>query len=267
MTLPIREDACPGPCANAARRAHEAYDQAVARHDYELLLHLDTLERWKEAVAAWHPPLAYPAEPIKPRRPEPPTIPVPVGAPVWCGKCPALIKNALYHCNELAPVILADVTGHRGAAPTGPNGHKPLTPTQVIERLDEMYGDLATTASQWKEFRRHPVRPTLSRGADARNVVVGYLLEQLDRILLHPASVEFGLNVLRWEKRLVELAQAEPVSRRSTIECPRCRERQVRREDDGYYKCGSCGRLLTQEEHDRHRWQQADEHDRQEVGA
>ncbi|MET8866510.1 hypothetical protein ABZW11_26530 [Nonomuraea sp. NPDC004580] len=258
---------CPGPCANQARKAWEAYDQAITRHDYETLLHHDALEHHRALLTAWHPPLALPIEPAPPARPEPPTIPIPTGAPIWCPRCRSTIRNALYRLNELAPVIYADVTGHRGAAPTGPNGTKPLSPAQVIERLDEMYGDLATVASQWKEYRRHPVRPSLSRGADARNVVVAYLLEQLDNILLHPGSVEFGLSVLRWEKRLAELAKADPVSRRSPIECPRCRERQVRREDDGYYKCGSCGRLLNQEEYDRHRWQQAEEHDHEQQEA
>lgn len=264
--MPITTDVCPGPCANQARRAWDSYDQAVARHPYELQLHR---ERWQNTLNAWHPPLLHPVEPPPPARPEPPTIPVPIANPVWCGRCPAKISNALYRINELAPVIYADITGHRGAAPTGPNGRKPRDPKDVIERLDEMYGDLATVATFWKEARRHPVRPSPARGADARNEVVGYLLEQLHHIVLHPGSVEFGLNVLRWEKRLVEMAKAAPVARHSPISCPRCRDRQVFRGDDGYYTCKTCGRLLNQEEHDRHFFKQAEEHDheRQEAHA
>ncbi|MFI7468175.1 hypothetical protein [Nonomuraea sp. NPDC049646] len=267
MTMP--ENSCPGPCNSQARRLHDAYDQAIDRHDYEMLLHLDALERHQHAIATWRAPLIYPAEPTPPARPEPPTIPVPVGDPVWCSNCPKKIRNALYRINELAPVIYADITGHRGAAPTGPNGRRTPDSKTVIERLDEMYGDLSAIANFWKEYRRHPVRPSLNRGADARQLVIAYLLEQLDHIVLHPGSVDFGLNVLLWEKRLTAMAKADPVARHSPIACPRCREPKVYRGDDGYYTCKSCGRLLNQEEHDRHFAAQAEEHERerQEVRA
>jgi ribosomal protein L37AE/L43A len=90
----------------------------------------------------------------------------------------------------------------------------------------------------------------------------------LDDILLHPGSVEFGLSVLRWQRRLRGMAKVDPASKRSPIRCPRCRERQVSRREDGYFECG-CGRLLTQAEHDREYARQADEHDheRQEVAT
>lgn len=259
--MPIHPDACPGPCANAARRAWQQYDQAVITHDHAVLLYLDAHEQYTVALDAWHPPLADP--PIQPRRPDQPQqpgMPVPIANPVWCSRCPATIRNALYRINELAPVLYADITGHRGAAITGPNGSKPLDPKEVIERLDEMYGDLATTASQWKQVRRHPDRPSPARGGDARNLVVGYLLEQLDNILRNPGSVEFGLCVLAWERRLLAMSKSDPVTRRSVINCPRCGEPQVRRRDDNYFECTTCGRLLNQEEHDRHFSQQADEH-------
>ncbi|GAA5087526.1 hypothetical protein GCM10023259_101410 [Thermocatellispora tengchongensis] len=38
------------------------------------------------------------------------------------------------------------------------------------------------------------------------------------------------------------------------------RQIRVAREDDGYYKCHNCGRLLTQAEHDRELSEQAEEH-------
>jgi ribosomal protein L37AE/L43A len=88
----------------------------------------------------------------------------------------------------------------------------------------------------------------------------------LDDILLHPGSVEFGLSVLRWQRRLRAMAKVDPASKRSPIRCPRCRERQVSRREDGYFECG-CGRLLTQAEHDREYARQADEHEQQEAHA
>jgi ribosomal protein L37AE/L43A len=252
--VPISPEACPGVCNAVARRTHAAYDLAVEAHAHNM-------QQW----------LALPGD-DRPARPEPPAQPsisVAFGAPVWCSGCSGKIRNALYRVNELAPVIYADITGHRSAAIIGPNGTKPLDPKATIEKLDEMYGDLAATASQWKQARRHPDRWSPARGSDARNIVVGYLLEQLDNILRNPGSVDFGLRVLLWEKRLVGMATAEPVSRRSVIRCPRCHERQVSREDDGYYKCRSCGRLLNEAEHDREKFEQADEHDheQQEVSA
>lgn len=274
--MPINPDACPGPCNNQARRAWDTYDQAIIRHGYEMELYVDAHQRWRHdfpvwqaAAAVWHAPLVWPVEPIEPRepdRPQQPGMPVPAANPTWCGRCPATIRSALYRVNELAPVLYADITGHRGAGITGPNGTKPLDPKTVIERLDEMYGDLATVASHWKQVRNHPDRPSPARGSDARNLVVGYLLEQLDNILRHPGSVEFGLCVLAWERRLVKLSRSEPVSRRSVIRCPRCRERQVIRRDDGYYEC-LCGRLLNQAEHDREKFEQADEHDHEQQEA
>lgn len=265
--MPITTEACPGPCNNRAVQAWEQYDQAVIRYSYEKDLYADTVDRYQAAVAAWRIPLAYPAEPREPDRPQPPGIPVVDADPVWCGNCPKKIRNALHQINELVPILYADITGHRGAPITGPNGTKPLDPKKVIEKLDEVYGDLATVAAQWQHVRGHPSRPPAARGSHARNVTIGYLLEELSTILLHPGSVEFGLKVLAWERRLLKLSKSDPVSRRSAIRCPRCAERQLQREADGYYKCGSCGRLLNQDEHDREFWEQADEHEQQEVAA
>jgi ribosomal protein L37AE/L43A len=100
-------------------------------------------------------------------------------------------------------------------------------------------------------------------------VSVAWLLEQLPAILLHPGSVSFGLAVLGWQRRLERMATTDPANARSAIRCPavKCRERQVRRKDDDWWECDACGRLLTQQEHDRERDEQADEHDRQQVGA
>lgn len=265
--MPINPQACNGPCNNRARQAWDTYDQAVITYGFAMELYADAYERYRAAMEVWRIPLAdYPVEPREPDRPRQPGMPVPVANPTWCNRCPSTIRSALYRVNELAPVLYADITGHRGAAITGPNGSKPLDPKEVIERLDEMYGDLATVASQWKEFRRHPDRPSQARGSDARNIVISYLLDQLDNILRHPASVEFGLGVLAWEKRLVKMSKSEPVSRRSVIRCPRCRERQVTRRDDGYYEC-LCGRLLNQAEHDREKFEQADEYDHEQQEA
>ena len=266
--MPIREDACPGPCANQARKLWSQYDEALTRHDYEMLLHLDAAEHHRQALATWHIPLALPVEPQPPARPEPPGIPVPVGQPVWCPRCPRVIRHALADLDDTAALLNAGVDGHRGAAISGPNGTKPLNHTAIVEALDELYGDLVEVEDAWRAARGYPERPRRARGADARMRTVAWLLGVLDDILLDPWSVEVGLNILSWQRRLLRMTKSDPTSRRSPIACPRCRERQVNRRDDGYFEC-KCGRLLTQAEHDREYAKQAGEHDhdRQEAHA
>jgi ribosomal protein L37AE/L43A len=259
--MPIREDACPGPCAHQARRAWADYDEAVARHDYETLLYLDAVEHYQQAVAAWRIPLALPIEPAPPARPEPPTIPVPVGNPVWCGRCPRIIEHALRGLDDAAAVLAASVDGHRGAAMAGPNGVKPLDHKAIVNELDDLFGFLVGVEDQWRAARGYLARPQRARGADARMRTVAWLVGVLDDILLDPWSIEVGLDILYWHRKLLRMTKSDPASRRSPIECPRCRERQIQRRDDGYFECGSCQRLLTQQEHDREYAKQAEQHD------
>lgn len=270
MTLPIRPDACPGPCANAARRAWQQYDQDAIRYGYEMELYTDAHEQYRAAIEVWRIPLAdYPIEPREPGQPQQPGMPVAAGYP-WCPRCPRIIRHALAEVDDTAALLNATVDGHRGAAMSGPNGTKPLAHTAIIEALDELYGDLVDVEDQWRAARGYPARPPRGRGADARMRTVGWLLGVLDDILLDPWSVEVGLNILHWQRKLLRMTKSDPTSRRSPIECPRCRERQISRRDDGYYECGSCGRLLNESEHGREHSRQAeenDDHERQEVGA
>ncbi|MEV4287383.1 hypothetical protein AB0K40_17905 [Nonomuraea bangladeshensis] len=262
--MPITTEACPGPCNNQARKAWDTYDQAVIQHPYELQLHHD---RWQATLDAWHPPLVEPVEPPPPARPETPTIPVAIALPVWCRRCPRIIRQALAELDDTAAVLAAGVDGHRGAAMSGPNGVKPLDHRQIVDELDELFGFLVSVEDQWRAARGYPERPRRARGADARMRSVGWLLGVLDDILLDPWSVEVGLDILRWHRRLLRMTKSDPASRRSPIACPRCGERQVNRGDD-YYECGSCGRLLNQREHDDEYAKQADEHDHErEVAA
>jgi ribosomal protein L37AE/L43A len=261
--MPIREDACNGPCNGRYRDGWQQYDQAMRTHGYAVDLYASAYQRHLADLSAWRPPLLYPLEPVAPVAPEPPTVPFSVADPVWCTRCRRMIFVALHRVNETAAVLNADITGFRGAAIVGPNGSKPLDPQAVIGTLDEVYGDLATVAANWQEVRGHPPLLPATRGSDARNTVVAYLLGELNTLLLHPASVEFGLNVLGWERRLLKLAKADPGRGRSVVRCPRCSERRLVREADGYYKCGSCRVLLNEAEHDREQGEQADEHDQQ----
>lgn len=272
--MPIRSDACPGPCNGQARKAWDAYDQAVIRHQHEVILHIDAHQRWQQAMTGWqaaipewHPPYVLP--PIEPARPEPPaqpTITVHAGFP-WCSRCVRIIRHALAQLDDTAALLNAGVDGHRGAAVSGPNGTKPLAHTAIIEALDELYGDLVAVEDAWRAARGYPERPRRARGADARMRTVAWLLGVLDDLLLDPWSVEVGLSILAWQRRLLRMTKSDPTSRRSPIACPRCQERQVSRRDDGFYEC-LCGRLLNQAEHDREKDEQAEEYDHErEVAA
>ncbi len=249
--MPINPEACPGVCNRAARTAWTAYDAAVEAHTHNM-------QQW----------LTLPGDdrPAHPQPPAQPTTPVTPGQPVWDPRCARTIRDALAELDDVAAILAASIDGHRGAAIAGPNGTKPLDHKTIVDSLDELYGDLAEVEDQWRQARGYAGRPRRARGAHARAVTVGWLLDQLDDILLHPGSVEFGLSVLRWQRRLRGMAKVDPASKRSPIRCPRCRERQVSRREDGFWECG-CGRLLTQAEHDREYARQADEHEQQEVAA
>lgn len=274
--MPISPQACNGPCNSQARKAWEQYDQAVTRHQHEVILYIDAHHRWQQAMEAWqaaipvwHPP--YVLAPVEPARPEPPaqpTVTVRAGFP-WCSRCARIIKHALAELDDTAALLNASVDGHRGAAVSGPNGTKPLAHTAIVDELDELYGFLVEVEDQWRAARGYPERPRRARGADARMRTVAWLLGVLDDILLDPWSVEVGLEILRWQRRLLRMTKSDPTSRRSAVACPRCGEPQVQRQDDGYYHCRTCGRLLNQKEHDDHFAAQAEayDHDHQGVGA
>lgn len=231
--MPISRYACPGPCNRVARQAWDAYDAALAAW-------LDRPDRKQED------------------KPAPPENPVAVGDPVWDSRCARMIRQAFQELDDLASHLSANIDGYRPLAPLGPNGRAVTTPEGAVETLDELFGKLVEVEDNWREARDLPPRPHRARGGHARRLSIGFLLDELDDILRHPGSVQFGLATLSWQRRLKTMTKSDPVSRASPIRCPRCKERQVKRRDDGYFEC-ICGRLLTQAEHDRAHAAQADE--------
>lgn len=243
--MPITDQACPGPCNAQARAAWASYDDAAALHAAEMQLHTDG---------------------PRPEPPQPPSVPVTPGQPVWCPRCARLLRAALQELDDIAAMLAAGVDGHREAALAGPNGTKPMQHTAIIETLDELLGWLFQAEDEWRRYRGYAPRPHRARGAHARAMSVGWLAEHWGDLLLDRWSETVGLEVLRWQRRLRALAKADPTSRRSPIECPRCRERQVQRRDD-YWECASCGRLMNETEHNDEYARQAAELAQQEVTA
>jgi ribosomal protein L37AE/L43A len=242
---------CPGVCNRQWRIAAEAYDAALAKYAADM-------EAW----------LAKPGDERgkRPVEPEQPDTPVTRGDPVWCSRCTRTIRASFQELDDLASVLAADIDGHRPAAPLGPNGKPPLTPTGAVDTLDELFGALVNVEDNWREFRRYAPRPHRARGGHARRLSINFLLDELDDILLHPGSVTFGLGVLAWQRRLRKHTKSDPARTLSLIRCPSCKERQVRAKDDGWWEC-LCGRLLNQAEHDREQEAQVDEHEQQEAHA
>lgn len=239
--MPISPYACPGPCNKQARADWDAYDAAIA-----LWLGMPAHQRWD--------------------KPEQPDIVVNVGTPVWDGDCVRMIRRAFAELDDLASVLAADIDGYRGAAIVGPNGTKPLDHKQVVDTLDELFGALVDVEDNWREFRGYEERSRRARGGHARRLSIKFLSTELDDILLHPGSVQFGLATLAWQRRLRKHTKSDPARSLSAIRCPSCKEIQVRRKANGDYEC-ACGQILKESEHDREVDEQADEFDRQEVGA
>jgi ribosomal protein L37AE/L43A len=242
--MPYHEGACPGPCNRTYRKAVDRYDAAV--------------EVYKQAMTKWAS--RRPAKRgERPERPELPTVVPVLGDPMWSARCCSLIRAALAELDDLASLLAASSDGHRGGAPRGnqKTGHvgkssSAASLSPIADTLDELFGALVKVEDDWREFRRYPGRPSRGRGGHARRLSITFLLDELDAILTHSGSLQFGLATLSWQRRLRSLTKSDPVAVQSPIRCPRCGERgRVQREDDGYYKCGSCQRLMTQQEHDR----------------
>lgn len=246
-TITLYDGICPGPCNNRWRTAHTAYENA--------------LTHWQ------HTP-----DRDRGDRPDPPTTLPRAGNPIWDPGCARIIRTALAELDDLASQAAATADGHR---PGADRSQKTTTtkstpsPSPIVDTLDELYGALVEVEDQWRAANNYQARPARPRNGHARRLSIAFLLDELDAILAHPGSVAFGVAALSWQRRLRALTSSDPTAKRSPIRCPRCSERQVGRTDHGTYEyeCKACGRLLSQDEHDREYAEQADEHQQQEVGA
>ncbi|WP_433233776.1 hypothetical protein [Actinomadura nitritigenes] len=243
------KDHCPGRCNARYRKAWRDHRAAAAEHQ-------NALGRWEDArlQAAGDPELLAALDRVRPAAPVEPDLAATPGEPVWCAKDVAGIRRALAELDDLAALLESWSDGHRGASSrdrTGGSraGSASPSPSPIADTLDELYRALAKVEDDWREHRGAPPRP--HRGAaEARMRCIGWLMGQLDQILAHPASVQFGKATMAWQRRLQELTRSDPVvRRRPAVPCPRCDRRALRTRDDGYTQCGKCGRLLSEEEY------------------
>jgi ribosomal protein S27E len=248
------EDACPGPCNAAYRRAWQAYGEAFDRFE-------QLLAAWT-ALAGWlsqpRPPILFLPAVVRipaPVQPTPPTQ-VSCGDPVWCRRCVAVIRQALVELDDLARQVEADADGHRrqpAAGGGGAAGRSVRSPSPAADLVDSLYGFLTGIEDEWRTARGYAPRPQRRhRGAHARSICIAWLLGELADILAHGTDPErMGRRVLAWVTVLRDAAKARPEPKRLPVRCPRCdRARTLSRRDDGYVRCGACGRHLSPDEYD-----------------
>ncbi|HLU99153.1 MAG TPA: hypothetical protein VKZ89_20150 [Thermobifida alba] len=229
---------CPGPCNRHWRAARDA--------------HADAIDTWAAADPE-----------TRGQAPDPPDLtPVP-GEPVWCRRCAGAVRAALADLDNLAAILTAASDGHRGHADDTGRIRSTKTspsPSPAADLLDELYGDLCKVETDWREVCGYGPRPARGRGASALTTVIAWLGHHLTDILAHPGSVDFGLRVLRWQRRLQAAAKARPPGRRKPAPCPRCDRRTLIFEDDReLVRCENldCNRVMTVDEYDAHAAQQA----------
>lgn len=222
---------CSGPCNNAARRAWAAYDQAI-------IAHADAIDEWVKSGEKGEPP----AEPTAPE------VAVRDGEPLFCSRCKAVVRAALLDLDQLAAELQAQADGHRGGVQEGRvSGSRGAgSPSPTADLLDKLYGFLADVEDEWRGTCHYAPRVDRAhRGAHPRLRRISWLYEHLDAILAAEEHTRFGLDVLRWEVVLREKLKEDSVGTKSPIRCPRCSERRVVREREGYWQCGACATLLS----------------------
>lgn len=242
--MPISNDSCHGSCNNPARRAWAEYDQAIIDH-------ADAIDSWADSGQQGAPP----AEPLQPEVEEWP------GEPLFCSRCKKLIEAALRDLDNLASELQAGSDGHRGNVPEGrvSGSRSSGSPSSTADLLDKLYGFLADVEDEWRDTWGYTKRTDrIHRGAHPRTRRITWLAERLEGILGSEDHVTFGLDVLRWEIVLRERLKEDSVGMKSPIRCPRrgCGERRVARKKEGYWECGGCTLVLSdqverQQRHDQ----------------
>lgn len=242
---------CPGRCNARARKLQADHEAAVAAYDA-------ALARWQnardQALDAADERTLDALDRARPRPPAEPDVTWTPGEPVWCDRDRAAVRRALAEIDDLAALLASWSDGHRGAVSgERTSGRRPgsASPSPIADTLDELYRALTAVEDDWREHRGLPPRPQRG-GPEARARCIAWLLSQLDQILAHPGSVQFGRATLAWQTRLQKLTHSDPVVRRRPVPCPRCDRRALRTRDDGYTECAGCGRLMDEDEYNEH---------------
>ena len=174
------------------------------------------------------------------------TAPV-MGEPVWCrtgpGNCTALIRRTIGDIQTLAALLEHGTDGY-GEAPEhhgrNSNGHPP-SPSPRHDALDEVESMLrGWEDAAWRELR-YPTAPRHGYYASVSMEITADLLRHFAAIMASPFAYDFGYEVLRACRELVDRAKAGTGWKRGHVPCPRCERLGLFSIDNGFiYICTFC---------------------------
>lgn len=222
-------------------------------------------DAWRRATVDYHQALLNWQNTPEQQRGDRPTRPdhtPTTGDPIWCRRCTATIRARLNTLDDLAALAAATADGNRGTGDREKvaGSTEPPSPSPTQNMLDELYRDLVDLEDWHRDEMRYDRRPQRGNaGAGARTLVIAWLAAHLDTILRRPGATDAGHTILHWHRRLQAATKSKPDTIRLPTRCPRCDLRSLRRKDDGYIHCDnqSCGRLMSETEHDEVADQQA----------
>jgi len=225
---------CDGPCNSRYRKARAEYEAALAAYD--------------------------PLDPDQ-SRPSPPEV-YPVYGDPWCGRCKAQIHEQLSQIDDLACLL--------NALPPSPNDRSDDKAGKVSgtrdtpspsRRMDDLE-ELGEWLRNWESLFRPVVLaaaglhedPKPHRGYLATEIttITAWLSSHYEKCITHPDFArDFGQEIKRWHRELIDKARAGQVDKHVKKSCPRCRLYTLWvRDGEDYVRCinEECNRRMTREE-------------------
>ena len=219
------EVACDGPCNSRWRKANAEYQRALA---------------------------VYNPQDENQSRPEPPSV-YPVYGDPWCHRCKPQIHEQLSQLDDLACMLNA-MPPSVNAANEDPSmrvsGSKEQpSPSRRMDDLEE----LGQWLRDWESaFRGEDPKPHRGYLATEITTITAWLVTHFDKNITHPdLAVDYGQEIRRWHRELVEKARAGQVDKHVKRPCPRCRLYTLWvRDGEDYVRCinEDCNRRMTREE-------------------
>ncbi len=221
----VTEQACNGPCNSRYRKARAEYDAALAAYDP-----LDADQS----------------------RPSPPEV-YPVYGDPWCPRCKSQIHEQLSQLDDLAALL--------AALPPSPNARSDDKAGKVSgtraapspsSRMDDLT-ELGEWLRSWESaFRGEDPKPHRGYLASEITTITAWLSSHFEKCITHPdMGADFGTEIRRWHREMMEKARAGQVDKHVKRPCPRCRLYTLwARDGEDHVRCinDDCRRLMTREE-------------------
>ena len=209
--------------------------------------------RWRKADAEYRKALAdYDPLDADQSRPSPSNVYPFYGDP-WCPRCKSQIHEQLSQLDDLACLL--------SALPPSPNARNDdkaglVSGTREIPSPSRRMDDLAELG-QWLRDWESALRgedPKPHRGYLATEIttITAWLVTRFEKVITHPdLGMDFGREIKRWHRELMEKARAGQVDKHVKKPCPRCRLYTLwARDGEDYIRCinEECNRRMTREE-------------------